>query len=268
MVGAITVVDAHVHVHPGADVDVLLDAAAANLSAVAARQGTQQSQGVLMLAEMRQRRWFDAVAAGAERARKWSFELLPADGISLRARSDAHSLIIIAGRQVVTSEGIEVLTLGTREIVPDGLPLDRTLSQAAHLPSLVVLPWGVGKWLGARGKLIDATFGVAGTPVFPGDNGGRPGFWPQPAVFETARRNDRAVLPGTDPLPLPGEETRVGTFGFWMEGVLPAADPGRTLLERLRSQPSTSVQTFGKLQGVARFLRNQTALRLRKPRTH
>jgi len=266
MVGAITVVDAHVHVHPGANIDALLDAAAENLGNAAREQGASQWQCVLMLAEMKQRRWFDSIVdvVGSASGR-WSYELLPGDDISVRARCGERDLTIVAGRQVVTSEGLEVLTLGTREVIPDRLPLTQTLDAANAGRSLAVLPWGAGKWLGARGKLVDATIaGVSATRVFPGDNGGRPGFWPDPAVFKVAADKNCAVVSGTDPLPLPGEEARVGTFGFWMPGTLPSAAPGRTLLERLRTEPSTSVHSFGKLQGTVQFIRNQTALRLHK----
>jgi hypothetical protein len=259
----VTVVDSHVHVHAGTDVSALLDAASTNLSAVAARVGAEKAQHVLMLAEIQGSDWFEASCAKRTPLDRWKFESLTEDSASLVAKGPGAELTIIAGRQIVTSEGIEVLALATRARIDDGMTLGNTISTAVRHEALVVLPWGAGKWLGTRGRLVaDAV--AAGTPkLFVGDNGGRPSFWPEPAVFAIAEANGRPVLPGTDPLPLPREERRVGSFGFWLRGLVGATSPSRSLRDRLLNVAADGVVRFGQLQGPMLFLRNQLLLRIR-----
>jgi hypothetical protein len=267
MTDSITIVDAHVHVHPATNLGALLDAAARNLEAAAARIGVRHWHGVLMLAEMHGIHWFDSIGEDLALPPQWQLQRLPQDPVSAQAVSGDYVLSIVAGRQVVTAEGIEVLTLGTRGTVQDKLSLSDTLAAAAATKALVVLPWGAGKWLGARGKLVKETIDAhSQPPLFAGDNGGRPVFWPEPAVFAAARRKGRPVLSGTDPLPLPAEEQRVGSFGFWVDGAVSTVSPGTELCEKLTVADPRSVHAFGPLQNPLRFVRNQAALRMKPKR--
>jgi hypothetical protein len=267
MSNSIIIVDGHVHVHAGTDVGGMLDAAAHNFAAAATRVGTTHWHGVLLLAEMRSADWFGAIGSAPQRLGGWSLEPAVGDPLSIQAQSGDAVLWIVAGRQIVTCEGIEVLSLATRARIKDGLSLAETLQAADSAHAVIVLPWGAGKWLGERGRLVRQAI-EANTvyPLFPGDNGGRPVFWPEPAIFGAARRRGRAVLPGTDPLPLSGEERRVGSFGFWLSGALTTASPGGELRERLAQADGAKVRVFGHLQSPLRFLRNQTALRMAKKR--
>src|SRR4051794_39643129 len=100
-------------------------------------------------------------------------------------------LLVIAGRQIVTAERIEVLALLTSETFEEGRPLDETIQRTKLAGALVVLPWGVGKWCGARGRSVaNAAIRYA---VQLGDNGGRPLGWPRPVLFR-----EHCVLPGSD----------------------------------------------------------------------
>jgi ubiquinone/menaquinone biosynthesis C-methylase UbiE len=267
MRAAIILVDAHVHVHACTDVALMLDSAAGSFAAAAAAVDARHWNGVLMLTEMRRDDWFSTLAS-TQRYGDWEVQLPVQEPFALRVRSGARELLIVAGRQIVTSEGIELLTLGTREVIPDGLDLELSLRKAAHSDALPVLPWAAGKWLGRRRRDIAAALlGPAASllPVaLPGDNGGRPWFWPRPGEYSAARRLGRALVSGSDPLPLPGDERRVGSFGFWLDGALSDDAPGRALRERLRSAAPRDLTPFGPLQGPLRFLRNQLGLRLRK----
>ena len=263
MLNSATVVDAHVHVHRNMDVSVLLDAALRNLGMAATTAGARTWDGVLMLAEMREADWFEEVARTLPRFGRWSIASVASDPVSVQAIAPAGRLTIIAGRQIVTAEGIEVLVLATRARIDDGLSLAEAVAAAVSHEAIVVLPWGAGKWLGRRGAMV-SEFIKTGLPgVFAGDNGGRPAFWPEDGVFTVARSKGQPVLPGTDPLPLPGEEQRVGSFGFLLEGDLPADSPGLALRERLRRATPGEIRNFGRLQGALPFFRNQAALRLR-----
>lgn len=261
---SVTVVDAHVHVHPNADVQMLLAAAALNLGAAAAKIGATTWQGILMLAEMRGADWFEEVERTRRRFGPWSIESMAPDSLSIHFVAPGMRLTIIAGRQIVTTEGIEVLALATRARIEDGSSLTATIAAASKRDALVVLPWGAGKWLGRRGRLVNDVIGVGTSGVFAGDNGGRPLFWPEGSAFRLARSKGHPVLPGTDPLPLPREELRVGSFGFVLEGDLQTDSPGSEIRERVRSARPGEIRSFGQLQGPLHFFRNQMALRFSK----
>jgi hypothetical protein len=133
-----------------------------------------------------------------------------------------------------------------------------------------VLPWGVGKWLGARGAVVAR---VLADPewqhVFLGDNGNRLSLGPDPAPFAVARRTGRAVLPGSDPLPLAGEEARVGAYGFAVDVALDPLRPAAALLALLKS--GSAFVVFGRREPLTRFVGNQLALKLKsrlQPTSH
>jgi hypothetical protein len=266
----ITLVDAHVHLHPGVDPTVALDAAVANFRAAAHDVGRRDWRGVLLLAETAGMDSFCELSRIGARvgSRRWSFEPAAGETISLLARNGNWQLLIVAGRQVATLEGLEVLALATHEHIPDGLDLMSALDVARRISSLVVLPWAVGKWLGHRGRIVRRALMSAGGSIFAGDNGGRPWFWPASAEFDLANRFGRPVLPGSDPLPIPDEERRIGSVGFTLDWELPLRCPAKELCAHLVSAPVGVVRCYGAREKTLRFVRNQLLLRipaLRRP---
>jgi ubiquinone/menaquinone biosynthesis C-methylase UbiE len=262
----LTLIDGHVHVHRDTEVAVMLDSAWENFSRAASELGETGWRGVLLLTEMKQAAWFETSrAAGVRQVGAWTLAPHPHDELVLSARDDGRELLLVAGRQVVTAEGIEVLTLATRQKLDDGQPLQQTLTAAAAAQALIVLPWAAGKWLGARGAAVAAAMRRQEPPLSVGDNGGRPAIWPAPAVFRESRARGRPLISGTDPLPLSGEASRVGSYGFGLRHALPEHAPGQALRERLRTVGNDEVQPFGRMLGASRFLRNQIRLRVSKP---
>src|SRR4030095_13902120 len=65
-----------------------------------------------------------------------------------------HRLLVIAGHQIVTSERIEVLAIACIENIADGLTLDATITAVRDAGAIPVLPWGVGKGSGERGRFV------------------------------------------------------------------------------------------------------------------
>ena len=233
-------VDGHVHVHPAYDERTFLEAAHANLS----RHG--DGLPTLLLAEM----------AGADAFARWrsgdaSWSVEPTEEPSSLVLGDR--LLVIAGRQIVTREGVEVLAQATAEHFADGLALEETLQRVLEAGAIAVLPWGVGKWLGTRGRLVAAA--AARHPVFLGDNAARPLGWPAPRLF-----GRHVVLAGSDPLRMAGEQRTVGTYGFSLAGAFDLRRPAeriRAALERLRRSPDR----LGRRVGIVRFARQQLGLR-------
>ena len=257
-------VDAHVHVHAGFARDAFLDAALANFRREAAALGLcNEVLGCLLLAEMGPARWFLRARNREERGGAWRFERT-GELESLVARQGEERLLVIAGRQIATSDGLEVLALACEAGVPDGLPFGETLHRVRACGALPVLPWGFGKWWGRRGRLIAGALARRGSaPLFLGDNGGRPAVGGAPRLFAEAQARGVAVLPGSDPLPLPWHAGRAGSYGFLLEGGLDAERPAADLRRRVRDLRE-GPRTFGRLAPLPRFLRDQMALRSRR----
>jgi hypothetical protein len=261
-------VDGHVHVYDCFGVGRMLDAAAANFAAAArAIQCEGRYQGVLCLVESAQERFIDGVrtrrAGRVFRGKHGYWEAEQGDEPeTLVVRCGCMELALIAGRQIVTRERLEVLALGTTARLRDGEPIEATLGAVLESGAAAVLPWGVGKWLGARGAIVAR---VLADPrwrdVSLGDNGNRLELGPEPSFFAAARRAGRAVLPGTDPLPLPGEEARVGSFGFAVDAALDPLRPTAALLAILKS--TTAFTKFGRRAGLPRFIGQQVKLQLK-----
>lgn len=252
------VLDSHVHLHPIHDEARVLDAAIAN-----ARSSLPDAALVwLLLTEMA---GVDAFTRLARQPPAGFDGGLDADGLTLELRrGDGARVRLTAGRQVQTREGLELLALGTRAAIPDGIALCEAIRRAHGAGALAVIPWGVGKWLGRRGHLVaDLQAGPDGEEVYLGDNMNRPTVWPTPTQFATAVSAGRRVLPGTDPLPLPRHVDRVAAFGLGLE-IEPTAVGGFPALRALIADPRVAMQPCGRRSGIPAFLFDQAALRLNK----
>jgi len=173
-------------------------------------------------------------------------------------------LVAIAGCQIVSREHLEVLALGTRQQFEDSQPARTLLQKVARAGAIPVLPWGVGKWLGRRGQLVEELIEDPDLPpFFLGDSAHRPTFWPQPSQFRRAEEQGVRNLSGSDPLPFPGEVQRAGSFGVVLDGSLNLERPAQDLKQKLLD-PSTTFRQFGEGEAPARFVRNQLKMQFRK----
>ncbi|MEM0965664.1 MAG: class I SAM-dependent methyltransferase [Verrucomicrobiota bacterium] len=124
------------------------------------------------------------------------------------------------GSQVVSEENVELLVWGKK---PEAGPLGAMIHEGVSNDDVVILPWGFGKWRGARGELIAKEFGKTRPGLFAGDSGTRPdrgvgsrfiaGVWKE---WAGSRRLD-----GSDPLPMNGEEANAFSAGMLFKGEIP-----------------------------------------------
>jgi hypothetical protein len=265
-------IDAHVHLHDCFPLDAFFERAHRNFEQAALEHGWRPALGVLMLTESEGMDWFGRLARMAgemdssPHPTSWSIEVTP-DPAALTVTKGDRRLLLVSGRQVVTREGLEVLLLGTRASLRDGRPIRDVLVEGARLGALRVIPWGAGKWLFRRGKLLTGLTADAlpGDGFFLGDGAGRPFFWTRPRHFQQAERQGVRVLPGTDPLPFPRQTGRAGSFGFRLDGAVDLSSPAEGIKAALRD-PASRLTPFGRLERLAPFVRNQIAMQRRKRR--
>jgi len=255
-----SLVDAHVHFHACYDLEIFLDGALRNLRTGAAELGDDSAwTGYLLLTEARDARWFRRWQDGRERARAWMFEPTTEKESLCAVRETGERLVVVAGRQIVSRAGLEVLALGRDLELPDDLPLEDILERVRESGALPVLPWGFGKWWGRRGTAVARVLREQqGRELFLGDNSGRLRHGAPPRLFREARELGIPVLPGSDPLPFPRHAGRAGSYGFALPGGM--EESTADLLRRIRAagQP----RSFGRRAGLSRFLRDQVEMQL------
>ena len=265
-------IDAHVHCYPAYPLREFLEMALKNFHEAARRFEYSGDYGkVLCFTESpRESRflWLQQLAANTGMQPRelsgWRFRKTE-ENHCLRIISPAQEeMMIIAGRQIVTRERLEVLALGTRAVFPDGQAIQKLLADAAAAGAIPVIPWGFGKWSGARGKVLKSLLHDATLPrFFLGDNGNRPASWPRAGLFRIARQNGIKDLPGSDPLPLTGQHLRAGSYGFMLENSISNDTPFQDLKTHLEN-PALQIHPFGQNESLPRFLHHQTAMQWRR----
>lgn len=263
---AAVLVDAHVHLYDCFDRVAFFDSALKNFRHAAQTLGLPaDTHGCLLLTETARDHAFESLIAQHELGGgRWRFH--PAsEGRSLVAALDGQDVLtVIAGRQVVTREGLEVLALCCNEEFTDGRAVEHTVEQVIEAGGLAVLPYGVGKWSGVRGLIIDKLLkGALGSRLMLGDNAGRLAVSGEPKQFALAREHGVWVLPGTDPLPFPSQANGVGRYGLVLTGGLDPAMPAASAKQWIETA-SHQPRIFGRTDGPGRFLLLQSAMQLRK----
>jgi hypothetical protein len=266
-------VDAHVHLYDCFRLSAFLTAAARNFESAADRLGCGDSYiGVLLLTETSRDHWFERLleknppttGADVSKGQAWSVQRTQEDNSVYAVKGEKHGIFIIAGRQIATREGLEVLSIGKKDPIADNQSLAETIEKVRLTGGLPVLPWGPGKWTGARGKIIlEFVNNPDYVDTFLGDNGNRPFFWPYPAILRSAAKQGRKILPGSDPLPFASEENRPGSYGLYTKGRLSNDHPAQDLVGILKSA-RRHVSPFGQRETLWRFARNQVGMQIKK----
>ena len=262
----IILLDAHVHLHRCFDLDDALDAAFENFRTAAGEDfGVDTFTGVLCLTEAPGESGFDRLHAGTSRAgARWRSRRTDEESSLILESAPERKLTVIAGSQIATAEGLEVLAIGTNSVFPAGIPAREALLRARDAGVPAVVPWGFGKWSGRRGRLLAELLEERETAPFAlGDNANRLALGNPPFFLRQAASRGEAVISGSDPLPFPSESRRPGSFGIAIGGSLAQESAARDVATVLLSL-SGPVKSFGRYERPARFLRNQIAMQIRK----
>lgn len=201
-------VDGHAHIYPSFSLSIALRSASSALGDL-----YPNTPRVICLAEPADCNVFEQLSR---------FPHLGDDGLLIRvddgclrveSGNSSPLCFVLPGRQVVTAENIEVLALNVKDDIQNGLSAVDTVRCAIDLGALPVLAWSPGKWFFERKAVIERvleTFGPAEIAI--GDTTLRPVGWSTPQLMRSALDAGYRVLCGSDPLPLPGEERRLGSY--------------------------------------------------------
>jgi hypothetical protein len=263
-------VDAHVHIHDRFDLQKFFNAAARNFAFHASKSVPSASnQYVLCLTESCGADKFGELASRAEciaaneKATEavWTFGQTGDERWLVATHPALGKIEIVAGRQIVTAERLEILALGSIGEWEDDIAASDTIKSVISSGAVPVLPWGFGKWLGRRRRAVDGLINAFDDgSLYLGDNSGRPGIFPNPAEFMMARGSGMRILPGSDPLPFASEYDRAGSFGFYVDHVADCDEGVWPGLCRLLQQGQGNLHSYGSLESSLRFARNQVAM--------
>lgn len=259
--------DAHVHFYDCFDRSVFLESAVLNFRSAADDLGlAPETPGVLLLSERAQEDYYRRWSAAAEEAagRGWSFQKTAEECSLVACHERGARLYVVAGSQIATGDGLEILALASIREFADGQAFSETLDSVLSSGAITVLPWGFGKWSFGRGARVAAVVQSAEPDgLFLGDNANRLRWGPHPRLFRAANARGIRVLPGSDPLPFARHSTRAGSYGFAVPAPLDEERPAESLRKGLLEH-GVQPPVYGELESLPRFCINQLALQWRK----
>jgi len=254
-----TLIDSHCHIHNPESFGHLIER-------LVGCEGSQDF--ALCIVEMGGSRWFEAIRSGealkalSSRIRN-QLVLEEVDQSSLQLNWHAGGLErhirLFSARQVNSREKLEVIVVGNIEHVFESLPVAHYL-QEFGASELVILPWGVGKWLGKRGRIVSRLIHTHKEKFVLGDNGGRPSWWRVPQ-FHEANAIGMPILAGSDPLRVGQYPERAFGYGDVFPGQFTSGHEWIAQVKGLTASPDT----FGRRVSTLTFIREQLGLRIRKP---
>lgn len=228
-----TIVDTHVHLYPVHDAEALLESLTTNLSRAA--PGAARAA---VLVDGAGCDGFGRLGAlgGIGVGRFLVRATVEAESLDVVSASGECVLRVVAGRQIVTAERLEVLALGTRAVFADGVAAARTIDAVLASGSLPVLAWAPGKWMGPRGECVAGLIRqFRGKALMLGDTSLRAVGWPTPRLMRDGVAAGLGRVCGSDPLPQTGEERMAGRYATRVAGPVDPAAPARSLCWLLRS---------------------------------
>ena len=260
-------VDGHVHFYSCYDPALFLQSAVTNF----AHHGEPGVQKVLCLTESAPDHWFESLfdQPDKEFVDGWRVQATVESNSLQLVRESGELLLVIAGHQVVSCDDLEVLTIGVREKLTDGPSTEVLVRDTLERGGIPVLPWGFGKWLGNRGRIVAQLVEEFGDALLLGDNGGRLRFGPQPKMLEQVTARGQALFSGSDPLPMNGQEHRVGSFGTALASPLDTMQPFASLRDQLQTASDAQPRSgYGMLEAPLAFVQNQFVMQWRKRVQH
>ncbi len=258
-----TLIDPHCHYHSCFPIGDYWDCAWDNFYRASVKSAQEPGEPILCLTDMSGTDWFGKIQQQSLSSLTSHWQVHSTnESEHFRIMNEGRTMHVIASRQVNSAEGLEVLIVGLRDDPTAQLPLKEYITRY-HKDYLIILPWGLGKWLGKRGACIDQLFEIADSKRFVlGDNGGRPSIWSNVPAFSKAKSKKLPILAGSDPLPLKNQLNRVAAYGIIIDKVFPdEASLVNNLIAFIKRQ--SMIDSYGSLRSLPRVLVDQFLLRFR-----
>lgn len=163
----------------------------------------------------------------------WHPEEVP-DGCIRLTGPRQEQLWLFPGRQISTYDGLEVLELLAESDLPENHAVDYLINTIPEKGAVPVLPWSPGKWLFHRGRIVRNLIDTYAPGKFLlGVTSMLPAFSLLPALLRMGRSAGYTLVAGSDPLPLHGEESYLGSWVTLLDSGFDPTSPVESLRKAL-----------------------------------
>ncbi len=261
-------IDSHVHLYDNFDPDSFIESITRNFIKFGKLDENEFKESVKMifLTEAKENDFFTRIEDNSLPLKNCDIhtEKTGEEGSILLKQNGNELFYIIRGRQIITEENIEILSVGDGPIIKDGLPAAEVLERIRENEQLAILAWGVGKWLFGRGKMVKNIINTLEYPLLLiGDNSARPLLWIKPLIYRKGDKLGIPVVAGSDPLPLNGEDEKAGSYFFMIKSNFDPKRPLNSIKQILKSDIK-DIKNLGKRDSVFTFLKRQSKIMLKK----
>jgi hypothetical protein len=259
-------IDGHVHLYKVYDLTKAVESGVRNLKDVSKKLSSKVIP-VWLLVERSDASFFDQINQSPKNYENNELKFKKgSDDLTIVVEQNGQSILyIFAGRQLVTKEGLEVLSLISNLNIPDRQKsIDEVIQDVTDSGGIPALNWAPGKWFFSRGKVIARQIQEKSpTDFFLGETTLRHTLWPEPKLVNHARNKGFSVIAGSDPLPFKGEENGIGSFGFLIEGEFDSENPAQSLRDLMKNK-GKDVRIIGKRNDIFTFARRQYKIMMEK----
>jgi len=257
------IVDFHVHLYRSYSLVEAVDALCRNTVKRYPELKHTMTPHVLCLTEREGQHWFKELSSGSAGACDllpvgWKYSITE-DGLAIRLDLSPAPVYLVAGRQIITEERLELLSLTCDLDIADGIPVAKGIEAVKQAGGIPVIPWSPGKWMGKRGRILHALMD-AHSGFYLGDTAIRPGTRWGGIHFAKAATQNMLTLPGSDPLPAKGETAMFGKLSAIVD--ISCCNPATELRDWVRKQTDLIYPPSG--LGVSGMLRRMVNLKLSK----
>ena len=234
--------DTHVHLHPAFDIDCFFNSTLSNTDRIAPGWDKQKGAVWLCFTDVAGLESIGHLCRKVKTAGRWQFSLHSREHVAKATRDDGRRLWLFPGRQIISSERIELLALNTYWTVPDRVHSLQDLVKASlDAGAMPVIPWGFGKWTGQRGGVLRQLMAERNDFIL-ADSGNRWRASFEPSLLTTGRASGFPIWAGSDPLPLSRHEVRAGSYGVMADAIQMNEDnPAASFKELVRQADSCRI---------------------------
>jgi hypothetical protein len=243
------IIDTHLHFYPCYDLSKALNTLRINLLRL-----DSNAVYIGILTERSDCNFFEEMYENPSRFETTGRKVSPFKGAILLKEDGFRDIYLLPGRQIVTSERIEILCLLQDAKIDDGLPAQLVIDEIRKLNGIPVVSWSPGKWLFKRGKIVNNL--IHSNPpgsLLLGDTSLRPICWPKPNMMKTAEKSGFVIISGSDPLPFSGDENMLGRYATSIKCDFDTKDPVGSLRSSLL-QPGMKPSLIGKRNNIFSLL--------------
>ena len=258
------IVDCHTHLYPHYDLRQAFASALVNFRKAETQAGVRSTpRRALLLTERHDCNFLAELQRGTLSVPNFEIQRAAEDGVLLVRSNLGDEFFLVAGRQVVSAERLEILALLFEGRIADGTNAEEVIKEINRAGGVAVVNWAPGKWMFGRGRRVAELIEQFGDQIALGDTALRPSLWPEPSLIKLGQKLGLKVLVGSDPLPLFGEERRLAALNLVFGRGFDPARPRSSLREVLRN---TDGQRIGSRLSCLELVLRLLALKFAAPK--